>query len=78
MTKKTPATSTENALAPSYEAALQELEALIQRMEEGDLSLEASIQAFQRGTTLIKFCEAQLADAEEQIKLLDNPPPSPE
>ena len=55
-----------------YESALAELEALVADMEAGQLSLEASLAAYKRGAELLKFCQAQLQDAQQQVKLLEN------
>lgn len=55
-----------------FETALAELEALVRGMEDGKLDLEASIAAYRRGMGLMKHCQAQLADAEQQIRVLDN------
>lgn len=55
----------------SFEAALAELETLVERMEGGDLPLEASLVAYERGTLLRRFCEAKLADAEQQVAILE-------
>jgi exodeoxyribonuclease VII small subunit len=41
-------------------------------MEEGRLELEASIAAYRRGMELMKHCQAQLADAEQQVRILEN------
>ncbi len=71
--KKPPADATGAAAAPaSFEAAMAELEALVERMENGQLPLEASVAAYQRGTELLKYCETVLKDAEQKIKVLDN------
>ena len=43
----------------TFEKALEELEALVARMEDGKLPLEESLAAYQRGAELIKFCESQ-------------------
>ncbi|MBL8522002.1 MAG: exodeoxyribonuclease VII small subunit [Betaproteobacteria bacterium] len=56
----------------SYESAMAELDALVGQMENGQLPLEASLAAYRRGTELLKYCEAVLKDAEQQIKVLDN------
>src|SRR3954454_2262877 len=56
---------------PTFEQALQELEALVARMEDGKLPLEESLAAYQRGAELIKFCESRLADAQARIAILD-------
>lgn len=55
----------------SFEQALEELDALVRRMESGQLGLDDSIAAYQRGAELARFCQARLAAAEEQIKVLD-------
>jgi exodeoxyribonuclease VII small subunit len=53
-----------------FEAALQELEALVQRMETGNLSLEESLAAFERGVHLTRECQRALAAAELRVKAL--------
>jgi exodeoxyribonuclease VII small subunit len=55
-----------------FETALAELEAIVASMEGGQLELEASIAAYRRGMELMKHCQAQLSDAEEQIRVLEN------
>ena len=41
-------------------------------MESGELPLDASLAAYQQGTELIRFCQAKLADAEQQLSVLEN------
>jgi len=55
-----------------FEAALGELENIVSSMEGGKLELEASIAAYRRGMALMKHCQAQLANAEDQIRILEN------
>lgn len=55
----------------TFEQALDELDALVRRMEAGELSLDDSIAAYKRGAELAKFCQARLAAAEQEIKKLD-------
>jgi exodeoxyribonuclease VII small subunit len=55
----------------SFEKALEELEALVSRMEDGKLPLEESLEAYQRGTELIKLCQAKLADAQARVAILE-------
>jgi exodeoxyribonuclease VII small subunit len=67
MLKKLPISS-----APSsFENAMAELSALVAQMEAGDLALEASVSAYQRGSELIKYCADQLNKVEQQVKILD-------
>lgn len=61
--------STDPAL--TFEKALEELEALVHRMEDGRLPLEESLAAYQRGTELLKFCEGKLAEAQARVAILE-------
>jgi exodeoxyribonuclease VII small subunit len=56
---------------PSFEAALAELESIVQGMESGKLSLEESLAAYQRGAVLLKHCQGALAAAERKIQVLE-------
>lgn len=53
-----------------FEASLAELEALVAKMEAGDLTLEQSLAAFERGVHLTRVCQASLRSAELRIKAL--------
>lgn len=55
----------------SFEAALQELERLVQALEGGGASLEDSLKAYERGMQLLKHCQETLAQAEQKIRILD-------
>ncbi len=55
----------------SYEAALQQLEALVARMDSGQMPLDELLAGYQRGAALLKICRDKLAAVEQQIKLLD-------
>ena len=55
----------------SYEAALEELEQLVARLESGDMPLEKLLSGYQRGAELLKFCRAKLEAIEGQVKVLD-------
>jgi len=55
-----------------FEAALAELEQLVQNMEGGRLPLEESIAAYRRGSELLKHCQLQLSDAERKIQILED------
>ncbi|MDD5298529.1 MAG: exodeoxyribonuclease VII small subunit [Rhodocyclaceae bacterium] len=56
---------------PSFESALSELEAIVQNMENGQMSLEASLGAYQRGMELLKHCQSTLTAAEQKIAVLE-------
>lgn len=53
-----------------FETALTELEALVIRMESGELSLEESLSAFERGIGLTRSCQEALSAAEQRVQLL--------
>jgi len=55
-----------------YEQAMQELEALVQRMETGDLPLDQLLASYERGAALLQVCRDKLEAVENQIKVLDN------
>ena len=52
----------------SFEAALEELEAIVRKLEAGEESLDASIALYQRGEALKKHCESRLKAAREKIE----------
>lgn len=71
--KETDGGSTSSAIGEmKFEAALAELEAIVQNMEGGRLPLEESIAAYRRGSELLKHCQQQLSDAERKIQILDD------
>lgn len=55
---------------PDFEAALAELEAIVQRLEQGELPLEESLRQFERGVVLTRSCQKALRQAEQKIQLL--------
>jgi exodeoxyribonuclease VII small subunit len=55
----------------SFEKALEELEAILARMEDGKLPLEESLVAYQKGAQLIRFCESKLTAAQGRIAILE-------
>lgn len=61
-----------SAQAPGFEAAINELEALTNRMAAGDLSLEESISMYKRGVELARTCQQTLEAAEQQVKVLQD------
>lgn len=56
--------------SPSFEAALAELEQLVTRLERGDISLEESLAAFERGVNLTRSCQKALQEAEQKVQIL--------
>ena len=55
----------------SFESALTELEALVGRMESGDLPLRESLAAYKRGAALLAYCQAALKDAQQQVQVFE-------
>jgi exodeoxyribonuclease VII small subunit len=54
-----------------FEKALEELEAIVAKMEEGKLPLEESLAAYQRGAELLRHCEGKLSAAQARISILE-------
>jgi len=54
-----------------FESALAELETLVASMEDGGLTLEASLVAYKRGVALSRVCQDRLAQAEQQVQVLE-------
>lgn len=55
-----------------FEKSLENLEELVSAMEEGELSLEESLQAFEKGIKLTRECQAALKNAEQKVQVLIN------
>ena len=55
----------------SFEAALSELEKIVSSMESGKLSLEQTLDAHKRGLELAQYCQSILAQAQQQVKILE-------
>ncbi|OIQ76396.1 exodeoxyribonuclease 7 small subunit [mine drainage metagenome] len=67
----------------NFESALTELEATVTLMESGQLPLDQSLAAFQRGSDLLRYCRQALDETEQQVQLLDDndtlqPHPNPD
>ena len=71
MPKATSSVTAATAVAPAYEEAMAELEALVERMESGGLPLDQLLSGYQRGTELLQVCRERLQAVEDQIKVLD-------
>ena len=54
-----------------FEGAIAELESIVKKLEEGDLALEQSLELYERGVQLSRFCHARLEAAEKRIELLN-------
>jgi exodeoxyribonuclease VII small subunit len=54
-----------------FEAAIAELETIVKKLEDGDLPLEKSLELYERGVQLSRFCHARLEDAEKRIEILN-------
>jgi len=60
-----------DATIRDFEAAVAELEGIVKKLEEGDLPLEKSLELYERGVQLSRFCHARLEEAERRIEVLD-------
>ena len=60
-----------SAHPPSFEAAMQELEVIVERMESGELPLAESLAAYKRGAELLQYCQTVLQDARQQVEVLE-------
>jgi exodeoxyribonuclease VII small subunit len=56
--------------SPSFEDAIKQLEQLVDAMEQGDMSLDDSLQAFEEGIKLTRTCQKSLDEAEQKVKIL--------
>jgi len=53
-----------------FETAMRDLEELVERLEQGDLPLEESLAAFERGVMLTRSCQTALKEAEQKVEIL--------
>jgi exodeoxyribonuclease VII small subunit len=53
-----------------FESAMRDLEELVERLEQGDLPLEESLAAFERGVMLTRSCQGALKEAEQKVEIL--------
>jgi exodeoxyribonuclease VII small subunit len=63
-------TTPENNSLGGLEKSLEELEALVARLEGGDLPLEQALKEFERGVKLTRQCQTALQEAEQKIEIL--------
>jgi len=62
--------SSEKQKNESFEEALERLDQIVQKLEQGDLSLDESLKLFQEGVELSRFCTKRLTQAEEKVMKL--------
>ena len=55
-----------------FESAIAELESIVKTLEDGDLALEKSLELFERGVQLSRFCHSKLEAAERRIEILND------
>ena len=61
---------TRNSKGPDFEQALAELEALVERLERGDLPLDEALKIFERGVVLTRHCQGALQAAQQKVEIL--------
>lgn len=54
-----------------FEAAIAELDGIVKKLEEGDLALEQSLELYERGVQLSRFCHSRLEEAERRIEIVN-------
>jgi exodeoxyribonuclease VII small subunit len=73
-------TDANDSTIKDFEAAIAELETIVRKLEDGDLTLESSLLLYERGVHLSRFCHARLEDAERRVEILNErgePRPAP-
>ena len=75
MAKSTVISSPDTATSPvaTFERSLGELESIVARLEGGELGLDESLVAFERGVLLFRECQSALDTAEQRVRLLVDP-----
>ena len=53
-----------------FEEAFRKLESIVKKLEDGNLSLEESLKAFEEGVRLSRFCSKKLDEAEKKVEIL--------
>jgi exodeoxyribonuclease VII small subunit len=70
VTSKTTPTDTAAEPTADFERSLAELEAIVDKLEDGDLSLDDSLRHFERGVQLTRSCQSALKQAEQKVEML--------
>lgn len=73
-----PSKTTDTPDIAAFEASLKELEALVQRMEQGEQTLEDALRDFERGVQLTRQCQTMLASAQARVDMLSQRTGQPE
>jgi exodeoxyribonuclease VII small subunit len=63
--------SPKDATIKDFETAIAELERIVKQLEDGDLPLESSLQLYERGVQLSRYCHGRLEEAERRIEILN-------
>ena len=71
MTKSTKNAAALSSQPESFEAASAELEKIVTAIEAGQMSLEASLSAYQRVAELLQYCQSKLQNAQQQVRILE-------
>ncbi len=69
----TEATAADAGSVAEFEKSLDELETLVERMEQGEMSLDDSLKSFERGIALYRNCQSTLEQAELKVRQLSDP-----
>lgn len=69
-TKKTASSDKPSQATPDFERAMAELEAVVERLEQGELPLDQALSHFERGVQLTGACQAALKAAEQKVEIL--------
>ena len=64
------ARSSRTSKSLNFEKSLSDLEVIVEKMEDNQLSLEAALEYFEKGVTLTKMCQVTLAEAEQKVSVL--------
>ncbi len=55
----------------NFENAIAQLEKIVKEMEQDEITLEAALNKYQDGATLVKYCQDKLSEVEQQLKIFD-------
>lgn len=64
-------TNGKDSTIKDFETAIAELERIVKQLEDGDLALESSLQLYERGVQLSRYCHGRLEEAERRIEILN-------